>query len=146
MEPLPRKAFRNTSAIPTTPSAPLRWLRIFFLMAQPPLLYQEGNCQPQIHSQLLKPPEDYLDRLLSKEGWLRLNKKIPFLSSADGEACLEHFAISQVLSHKNSNILSEACELQTETERCRLQRASWTETERCCLKRASCRQKLKDVV
>ena len=32
---------------PTTPSAPLRWLRIFFLMAQPPLLYPEGNCRPE---------------------------------------------------------------------------------------------------
>ena len=38
-----KAAFRNTSAIPTTPSAPLRWLRIYSLMAQPPLLYQEGN-------------------------------------------------------------------------------------------------------
>src|SRR5215471_6595030 len=46
MEPLLRNAFRNTAAIPTTPSAPLRWLRIFFLMAQPPLLYQEGNGAP----------------------------------------------------------------------------------------------------
>src|SRR5215470_6262962 len=46
MEPLFRNAFRNTSAIPTTPSAPLRWLRIFFLMAQPPLLYQEGSGAP----------------------------------------------------------------------------------------------------
>src|SRR2546426_8699077 len=27
----------------TTPSAPLRLLRVFFLMAQPPLLSQEGN-------------------------------------------------------------------------------------------------------
>jgi len=35
-----KDAFRNTSAFPTTPSAPLRWLRIFLLMAQPPLLYQ----------------------------------------------------------------------------------------------------------
>src|SRR5215471_10191366 len=43
METSLRNAFRNTSAIPTTPSAPLRWPRIFFLMAQPPLLYQEGN-------------------------------------------------------------------------------------------------------
>ena len=41
-----KNAFRNTSAIRTTPSAPLRWLRIFFLMAQPPLLYQEGNGAP----------------------------------------------------------------------------------------------------
>ena len=43
MEHLLKNAFRNTSVFPTTPSAPLRWLRIFFLMAQPPLLYQEGN-------------------------------------------------------------------------------------------------------
>jgi hypothetical protein len=42
MEPLLENAFRNTSATLTTPSAPLRWLRIFFLMAQPPLLSQEG--------------------------------------------------------------------------------------------------------
>src|SRR5215831_18367896 len=55
MEPLLRNAFRNTSASLTTPSAPLRWLRIFFLMAQPPLLYQEGSCQPDIHSQLHRP-------------------------------------------------------------------------------------------
>ena len=41
-----RNAFRNTSAIPTTPSAPLRWLRIVFLMAQPPLLCQEGSGAP----------------------------------------------------------------------------------------------------
>src|SRR2546430_13741573 len=27
----------------TTPSAPFRWLRVFFLMAQPPLLFQEGS-------------------------------------------------------------------------------------------------------
>src|SRR5215831_18216669 len=52
MEPFPKNAILNNSSIPTTPSAPLRWLRIFFLMAQPPLLYQEGNCPPQIHSQL----------------------------------------------------------------------------------------------
>src|SRR5215470_6513278 len=44
--PLLWNAFRNTSANPTTPSAPLRWLRIFFLMAQPPLLYQEGSGAP----------------------------------------------------------------------------------------------------
>jgi len=30
----------NSSSIPTTLSAPLRWLRVFFFMAQPPLLYQ----------------------------------------------------------------------------------------------------------
>jgi hypothetical protein len=53
---LSKNAFRNTSAILTTPSAPLRWLRIFFLMAQPPLLYQEGSylshiqrlCSPDV--------------------------------------------------------------------------------------------------
>src|SRR5206468_12490203 len=28
----------------TTPSAPLRWLRIIFLVAQPPLLCEEGNA------------------------------------------------------------------------------------------------------
>jgi len=51
MEPLLRNAFRNTSAVPTTPSAPLRWLRIFLLMAQPPLLYQEGSGAAQfIHT------------------------------------------------------------------------------------------------
>ena len=35
----------TTSAfyIMTTPSAPLRRLRTFFLLAQPPLLFQEGN-------------------------------------------------------------------------------------------------------
>ena len=38
-----KNALRNTSAILTTPSAPLRWLRIFFLMSQPPLLFQEGS-------------------------------------------------------------------------------------------------------
>ena len=45
IEPLLENAFRNTSSIPTTPSAPLRWLRIFFLMAQPPLLYQGGELR-----------------------------------------------------------------------------------------------------
>jgi len=39
-----KNACRKTSVIPTTPSAPLWWLRIFLLMAQPPLLYQEGSC------------------------------------------------------------------------------------------------------
>src|SRR5947209_1032074 len=29
----------------TTPSAPLRWLRDIFLLAQPPLLCEEGNTQ-----------------------------------------------------------------------------------------------------
>ena len=33
----------------TTPSAALRWASPpFFLMPQPPLLYQEGSCQPPI--------------------------------------------------------------------------------------------------
>src|SRR5262245_44926605 len=65
VEPLLKNAFRNITAIPTTPSAPLRWLRIFFLMAQPPLLYQEGNCQPDIHSQLRRPRE--------QKGWCSLH-------------------------------------------------------------------------
>src|SRR6266446_1352568 len=33
----------STSTIMTTPSAPLRRLRTFLLLAQPPLLFQEGN-------------------------------------------------------------------------------------------------------
>ena len=35
----------TTSALTTmtTPSAPLRRLRVFFLLVQPPLLFQEGN-------------------------------------------------------------------------------------------------------
>src|SRR3954462_2297141 len=31
----------------TTPAAALRWLRIFFLMPQPPLLFKEGNSSQQ---------------------------------------------------------------------------------------------------
>ena len=39
-----KDAFRNASSTLTTPSATLRWLRIFFLMrSHPPLLYQEGS-------------------------------------------------------------------------------------------------------
>src|SRR5437016_5537096 len=34
---------RISFTIMTTPSAPLRRLRAFFLLAQPPLLFQEGN-------------------------------------------------------------------------------------------------------
>src|SRR5437667_537813 len=33
----------SSFTIMTTPSAPLRRLRTFFLLAQPPLLFQEGN-------------------------------------------------------------------------------------------------------
>jgi hypothetical protein len=33
----------NASAKLTTPSAALRWLRIFLLMPHPPLLFKEGN-------------------------------------------------------------------------------------------------------
>jgi hypothetical protein len=32
----------------TTPSAPLLWLRDFFLRAQPPLLFKEGKIQNQL--------------------------------------------------------------------------------------------------
>ena len=53
-----RNAFGNTSAISTTPSAPLRWLRGLFLMAQPPLLYQEGNCHPDILHSFIDAPSD----------------------------------------------------------------------------------------
>src|SRR5215475_9157501 len=49
MEPLPKNAFRNTSALPTTPSAPLRWLSIFILdgAATPPV---SGGELPASHS------------------------------------------------------------------------------------------------
>ncbi|PYS17305.1 MAG: hypothetical protein DMG11_35195 [Acidobacteria bacterium] len=40
---VPDNVSRSTSTIMTTPSAPLRRLRAFFLLAQPPLLFQEGN-------------------------------------------------------------------------------------------------------
>ena len=39
----PDNVTRSTFSIMTTPSAPLRRLRAFFLLAQPPLLFQEGN-------------------------------------------------------------------------------------------------------
>ena len=70
-----KNAFRNTSAIPTTPSAPLRWLRIFFFMAQPPLLTQEGNCPPQIDSQLLINERAVIDRAYSYKTRLRIHRK-----------------------------------------------------------------------
>ena len=35
----------KTFAELTTPSAPPRWLRSFLLMAQPPLLFKEGNSR-----------------------------------------------------------------------------------------------------
>jgi len=40
---VPDNVTTRTFTIMTTPSAPLRRLRAFFLMAQPPLLFQEGN-------------------------------------------------------------------------------------------------------
>ena len=45
---VPDNVSTSTFTIMTTPSAPLRRLRVFFLLAQPPLLFQEGNtlsCQ-----------------------------------------------------------------------------------------------------
>src|SRR5262249_7063921 len=49
-----KNASQKFSTISTTPSAPLRWLRTFLLMAQPPLLCQEGSCCScsllQVHS------------------------------------------------------------------------------------------------
>ncbi len=40
---VPDNVSRSTFTLMTTPSAPLRRLRAFFLLAQPPLLFQEGN-------------------------------------------------------------------------------------------------------
>ena len=40
---VPDNVTTSTFTIMTTPSAPLRRLRAFFLLAQPPLLFQEGN-------------------------------------------------------------------------------------------------------
>src|SRR6267143_4433549 len=40
---VPDNVRTSTFTIMTTPSAPLRRLRAFFLLAQPPLLFQEGN-------------------------------------------------------------------------------------------------------
>src|SRR5215831_2320990 len=78
MEPLLRNAFRNISAILTTPSAPLRWLRIFFLMAQPPLLYQEGSCQPDIHSRLHIPRLQLIPGAYSESGIAEVGFAAPF--------------------------------------------------------------------
>ena len=39
---VPDNVSTSTFTIMTTPSAPLRRLRVFFLLAQPPLLFQEG--------------------------------------------------------------------------------------------------------
>src|SRR5215831_15279775 len=49
MEPFLKNAFRNTSSIPTTPSAPLRWLRHLFIdgAATPPV---SGGESPALHS------------------------------------------------------------------------------------------------
>src|SRR5437870_1503845 len=40
-------------ALGATPSAPLRWLRDIFLMAQPPLLCEEGNAPEPLSSLFL---------------------------------------------------------------------------------------------
>src|SRR2546427_1012083 len=40
---VPDTVTTSTFTIMPTPSAPLRRLRAFFLLAQPPLLFQEGN-------------------------------------------------------------------------------------------------------
>src|SRR5215475_15022413 len=66
MEHLLKSAFRNTSAIPTTPPAALRRLRDILLMPQPPLLYQEGNSQPDTHSHLHRPRLQQIHRYLDK--------------------------------------------------------------------------------
>src|SRR5215475_14180996 len=50
MEPLLRNAFRDTSAIPTTPSSAAAVASHLFLMAQPPLLFSGGEyCAQFIH-------------------------------------------------------------------------------------------------
>src|SRR2546425_9339565 len=50
---VPDNVITSTFTIMTTPSAPLRRLRAFFLLAQPPLLFQEGNTLVlTIHSHL----------------------------------------------------------------------------------------------
>jgi hypothetical protein len=47
-----RNAFFSSEEAPlsTTPSAPLRRLRGFFLMSRPPLLSQEGSDAPNVLS------------------------------------------------------------------------------------------------
>src|SRR5215467_14313521 len=82
-----KKAFRNTSALPTTPSAPLRWLRLFFLMAQPPSYVRRGIASLNIRStapltfgsQLYRPHLQWLRtsflRKLSSLGRLKKNGK-----------------------------------------------------------------------
>src|SRR2546426_2391318 len=45
-----QNAFRNVTCKRPPPSAPLRWLRSILLMAQPPLLFQEGNPSSISHS------------------------------------------------------------------------------------------------
>src|SRR5215475_10486696 len=48
----PKECIPKQFVNPSTPSAPLRRLRNILLMPQPPLLYQEGNSQPDTHSHL----------------------------------------------------------------------------------------------
>src|SRR5437667_1159334 len=43
--------WRNVSVGLTTPSAPFRWLRGIFLVAQPPLLCEEGNEDAKLFCQ-----------------------------------------------------------------------------------------------
>src|SRR5215475_10145322 len=85
MEHLLKSAFRNTSSIPTTPSAALRRLRDILLTPQPPLLYQEGNSQPDTHSHLHRPRlqlvRHYLDSLF-KEGNGPLSQPTKFASAS----------------------------------------------------------------
>src|SRR5215471_9629452 len=54
MEPLLKDAFLHNSSILTTPSAPISVAAHLFLMAQPPLLYQEGNCEPHTPSHMTR--------------------------------------------------------------------------------------------
>jgi hypothetical protein len=72
-------------AEPTTPSAPLRWLRDLLLLAQPPLLFKEGkraNC----------PPSRFLDKhltlvLINRHHNPTLKADVHFPEAAVGTTC-----------------------------------------------------------
>src|SRR5215475_12391906 len=92
MEPLLRNAFRNGSAIPTTPSAPLRWLRIFFLIAQPPLLYQEGSGAPNSFTPSVTARSLILEKARGHRPRLQIELTVEF-SHFSGTACLPQHAL-----------------------------------------------------
>src|SRR5438034_9736424 len=86
----------------TTPAAPLRWLRGILLMAQPPLLCEEGNItQPYLTAREpfhplweTIPPASAIRSVIhvfcSSADLLRSSKrKIGSCSSSSGDACCE---------------------------------------------------------